>query len=145
MLASLTLLAAFFQRTDWLMQLAERAALRLNGGRVVSTLWGVAATVFCLLAAAVLLKILALLGVLALTAGLLLASLGLGTAAVWLGGKISDISESLETDTLPCLRFGLWTLLPASMLPYAGWLLVLLCLAAGIGAVLETLVSRREE
>ena len=146
-LAALTLLATFFQKTDLAVSLAERAARRLDQGRAIPTLWGVAATALCLVGMAVLFstKVLALLGVLVLATGLALASLGTATVAVWLGGKIAEAAGSLDTNTLSCLRLGLWTLLSASMLPYVGWLLVLLGLASGVGAVLETLVTRGGE
>ena len=116
-----------------------------NCWRDASTLWGIAAAVFCILASAVLFstKILALLGVLMLAAGLILASLGLAAIAVWLGGKVSEVAGSLESDTLSCLKGGLAVLLLASLLPYIGWLLVLFALASGIGATLETLTARK--
>ena len=145
MLSTLALLTAFLGRTDWLLRLGEQGARRLEEGRTVTALWGLAATLFCLLAAAVLFstKILALLGLLMLAAGLILASFGLGTIAVWLGRRISEAAGSLETEMLPCLRLGLGTLLLASLLPYAGWLLVMLGLAMGVGAVMEVLTERR--
>ncbi len=143
-LSTLALLTAFLGRSSWLMQLAEQGAQRLEGGRAVPALWGLAATLFCLLAAAVLFstKILALLGLLILASGLTVAGLGLGAVAVWLGRRISEAAGLSETKMLICLRLGLGTLLLASLLPYAGWLLVLLSLAMGVGAVLELLTER---
>ena len=145
-LAALALLAAMLQRADLLVRLTERSASRLDKGQTVPTLWGVAAAALCLFAIAALFatKVLALLGVFVLAASLILAGLGTGAVARWLGGKIADAAGALDTDTLPCLQLGFWTLLSASMLPYVGWLLVLLGLASGIGAVLEVLVMRRE-
>jgi hypothetical protein len=139
------LLAAFFQRIDICLQLVERSAARLEGRRLIPTLWGIAAAIVCVVAAALLIstKILALLGVFVLGLGLVAASLGLGAAALWLGTKIFDISETGEVSSRSSLKLGLITLLLASFLPYVGWLLVLVALASGIGAVLEYLVMRR--
>ena len=117
----------------------------MEQGRAVPTLWGLAATVFLLALAAVLFstKVLALLGILVLVAALALAGLGLGVAALGLGQRIQDACGSLTAEPLDGLKLGLWALLLASVLPFAGWLLVGLALAAGIGAVLELLVTRR--
>ena len=144
-LASVVLLAALFQRMDMCLQLVERSAARLEGRRLIPTLWGIAAAIVCVVAAALLIstKILALLGVVVLSLGLVAASLGLGAAALWLGTRIAEAAETGEPGSLPSLKLGLVTLLLAALLPYAGWLLVLLALAAGIGAGLECLVVRR--
>lgn len=88
-------------------------------------------------------KVLALLGALLLILVLALASLGLGAAALSLGRRLAEAAGSFETETLSALRFGLWALLVASFLPFLGWALVLLAIASGIGAVLETLAARR--
>ena len=144
-LASFALLSVSLGRAETLARLGERAASRLDQGRAIPTLWGVAATVFLLALAAVLFstKVLALLGVLALAVCLGLAGLGLGVAALGLGQRIHDACGSLTSEPHDGLRLGLWALLLASILPFVGWLLVGLALAAGIGAVLELLVSRR--
>lgn len=107
-------------------------------------LWGLAAALLVLLLCGVLFKIhaLALLGVLVLASGLALASLGLGAAALSLGLRLTDALGAMDTETLPALRLGLWTLLLASGVPFVGWLLVLLALASGVGAVLETFLTR---
>ena len=127
------------------MGLIERSSSGLEGRRLIPTLWGIAAAVVCIVGAAVLFatKILALLGVAVLSFGLVLASLGLGAAALWLGTRIAEAAGAGELGFLPGLRVGLVSLLLAALLPYVGWLLVLLALAAGIGAVLESLVVRR--
>lgn len=108
------------------------------------TLWGLAATLLILILAVVLFQthVLALLGILVLLIGLALASLGLAAAALSLGQRLTDALAPLDMDMLPTLRLGLWTLLLAAFVPFAGWLLVLLALASGIGAVLETLLTR---
>lgn len=127
-----------------LARLGERAAARLDGGRVVPTLWGLAASLLVLLLCGVLFSrhALAFLGVAVLAAGLTLASLGLGAAALSLGLRLTDALGTLEMETLPALRLGLWTLLLASGVPFIGWLVVLLVLASGVGATLETLLMR---
>lgn len=144
-LASFALLVFVFGRAESLARLAERAATRLELGRAVPTLWGLAAIIFLLAASVVLFstKVLALLGLLLLTVGLAVISLGLGVAALALGQRLLDALGTLETETLPALRLGLWTLFLASFLPFLGWLLVLLCIASGVGALLEILTARR--
>ena len=136
---------AFFQRLDLCLQLVDRSASRLEGRRLVPTLWGIAAAIVCVAAAALLIstKILALLGVFVLGLGLVAASLGLGAAALWLGRRIAEAADTGELGSLSGLRVGLFSLLLASLLPYVGWILVLVALAAGIGSVLECLVVRR--
>ena len=108
------------------------------------TLWGLAAALLVLILAIVLFKshALALLGVAVLVSGLVLASLGLGVAALSLGAALTDALSTMDMETLPALRLGLWTLLLASCIPFVGWLLVLPALASGIGATLETLLTR---
>ena len=54
-------------------------------------------------------------------------------AALSLGARLLDALGTLETETLPALRLGLWTLFLASFLPFLGWLLVLLCYRFGCG------------
>lgn len=141
-LAALCLLALLLGRAPPLARLGERAAARLDGGRVVPTLWGLAAALLVLILCGVLFSrhALALLGVVVLVSGLVLASLGLGVAALSLGLRLTDALRAMDTETLPALRLGLWTLLLASGIPLLGWLLVLLALASGIGATLETLI-----
>lgn len=121
-----------------------RAAERLERGRTVPTLWGLAAALLILILSGILFQhhAVALLGVLVLVSGFVLASLGLAAAALSLGQRLMEAVASLETELLPILRLGLWALLLAAFVPFAGWLLVLLALASGIGAVLETLVTR---
>lgn len=141
------LLAVAFGRGEPLARLGERAAARLDQGRAVPTLWGVAACLFVLLAAAALFstKVLALLGALILLAGLALAGLGMGVAALSLGLRLAEAGGLFETEALTALRLGLWTLFLAACLPFLGWLLVLSAIASGVGAVLETLVSGRKK
>lgn len=143
-LAVLAVLSVAVGRMEPLARLGERATSRLDAGRAVPTLWGLAATVFLLALSAVLFstKVLALMGVLVLIACLALAGLGLGAAALSLGQRLGDASGALTTETPDAIRLGLWTLLLASVLPFLGWLLVGLALASGVGAVLETLMAR---
>ena len=143
-LCTLGLLALSLGRAAPLARLGERAAARLDGGRIVPTLWGLAAALLVLILCGVLFRAhsLALLGVAVLASGVALASLGLGVAALSLGLRLTDALSTMDMETLPALRLGLWTLLLASAVPFVGWLLVLLALAAGIGATLETLLTR---
>jgi hypothetical protein len=143
-LSALALLSLLLGRAAPLSALGERAAARLDGGRVLPTVWGMAAALLVLILSSVLFKThaLALLGVIVLLSGLGLASLGTGVAALSLGLRLMDALTTMDMETLPALRLGLWTLLLASCVPLLGWLLVLLALASGIGAVLETLLRR---
>lgn len=144
-LCALGLLALLFRRAVPLAQFGERAAVRLDSGRVLPTLWGIAAALLVLILSVVLFKthVLALLGVLVLLSGLALASVGTGVAALSLGLGLTDALTTTDMEMLPALRLGLWTLLLASGVPFLGWLLVLLALASGIGATLETLLTRK--
>ena len=144
-LSMLGLLALLLGRAVLLVRLGERAVARLDRGRIVLPLWGMAAALLVLILCGVLFNIhvLALLGVVVLVAGLILASLGLGVAALSLGPRLSDALGIMDAETLPALRLGFWTLLLASGVPFIGWLLVLLALASGIGATLETLLTRK--
>jgi len=143
-LCALGLLALLLGRAAPLARLGERASARLDGGRVVPTLWGLAAALLVLILCGVLFNrhALALLGLLILVSGLVLASLGTGVAALSLGLRLTDALTTMDMETLPALRLGLWTLLLTSCVPFIGWLLVLLALASGIGATLETLLTR---
>ena len=143
-LATLALAAGALGRLDTLLRLGTRAAARLEMDRTIPVLWGLAAGLGVFLLAAVLFntKVLALLGLAVLVIGFSIAALGLAAAALFVGTRLADAFTSLEADTFSVLRAGLWTLTLASAVPFAGWLLVVLALAAGIGAVLETLVVR---
>lgn len=143
-LSALVLLALLLGRAAPLARLGERAAAQLDGGRIVPTLWGLAAALLVLILCGALFSVhaLGLLGVAVLASGLVLASLGTGVAALSLGLRLTDALGAMEMETLPALRLGLWTLLLASCVPFVGWLLVLLALASGVGATLETLLTR---
>lgn len=143
-LAVLALLALLLDRLPALTQVGMRAAARLEASRLIPTLWGLAAGLLVFLLAAVLFNShsLALLGVLVLAFGLALSGLGLAVAALSAGTKLLEAFDLIETDPLNTLRLGLWCLVLAAGVPFAGWLLTLFALASGIGAVLETLVGR---
>lgn len=143
-LAALGLLAALLGRVPAGLNGGQRAAARLERGGAALPLWGLAAALFGLALAAVLVNIhpIALLGVLVFAAVLCLGALGLGVAAQSLGGRLDGGPG--EPDTFAALRRGLWVLLLSAAVPFAGWLLVLLALAAGVGAVLDTLVTRTD-
>lgn len=143
-LAVLALAATASGRLDTLLRLGTRASARLDTGRITPTLWGLAAGLGIFLLAAVLFntKVLTLLGLAVLLAGFSAAALGLAAAALSVGIRLSDVFASSESETFGALRIGLWTLLLASAVPFAGWLLVLLALASGTGAALEMLVAR---
>ncbi len=140
----LTLAALLGGRSDALARLGMRAAARLEGPRIIPALWGLAASLLVFLLAVALFKThaLAVLGVLVLAAGSCLAGLGLVAAALWTGTRLSEAIPLPLTETPGALRLGWWTLGLAAAVPVAGWLLALLALACGTGAVLETLVMR---
>ncbi len=142
--AVLMLAALLGGRSDALARLGMRAAGRLEAARTIPLLWGLAAGLLIFLLAAALFKthMLALLGALVLVSGFGLAGLGLLAAALSTGTRLSDAFALPDGDTVGTLRLGLWTLGLATAVPVAGWLLALLALASGMGAVLETLVMR---
>ena len=131
-------------RLEALTQFGARAATRLETGRAIPALWGLAAGVLVFLLAAVLFNThtFALLGALVLAAGLSLAGLGFAVAALSVGTRLTEAFASLECESLGALRLGLWLLGLAAGVPFAGWFFVLLALACGIGSVLETLFGR---
>ena len=144
-LTTLALAALLIGRLGALTQLGTRAAARLEINRLIPTLWGLAAGLLIFLLDAILFNThsLALLGIVVLVIGLALAGMGLAATGLSIGTRVSEAFDLLETETLGALKLGLWSLLLTSAVPFAGWLLGLLMLASGIGAVLETLVVRK--
>lgn len=144
-LASLAVLAAGIGRLPLLTTPIEQAVLRLERARVLPIFWGAAAAALFATALGILSKIpaLGLLNILLLVFALALAGLGLGAAAIWLGSALCQSVDSDRADTLAYLQTGLITLLAVSFLPVVGWTLAGLALAAGTGAVVEALVTRR--
>jgi hypothetical protein len=144
-LAVLTLAALLLGRLPALIRLGTQASAKLERSRLFPALWGLAASLLLFLLAAVLFhgKTFALLGLLVLMAGLVLAGLGSAVAALSVGTRLTDALGLLETGHFDALRLGFWVFGFASAVPFAGWLLVLSLLASGVGAVLETLVTRK--
>ena len=143
-LAVVLLIAWGMRRQDPLLSLGERARQRLDRGRTLPTLWGLSASVL-IFAVSVLLfhtHVLALLGVLLLAAGLGLAGGGLAVTAWAVGDDLEGASGSRHDDGVSSLRLGLAVLFLASWLPIIGWLAAALAAAAGLGAVLEALLTR---
>lgn len=127
------------------LRAGERAAARWERGGAALLLWGLAASVLGLVLAAILVNVhaVALLGILVFAAVLILGALGLGVAAFSVGARLGDAAGSEGGgEMLASVRLGLWSLLLSALVPFVGWLLVLLALASGVGAVLDTLVTR---
>ena len=144
-LAVVVLTAALMRRAGAPMILVERAARRLERGRLVPTLWGLSAGMLVVVLSGSLLDKgeLALLGVMIAAVGLVCAGLGVGAAGLAFGRDIFTALGSEDPEPACCLRLGLGALFCAVFLPVIGWLLVGLVLAAGIGAVLEAALVRR--
>lgn len=139
------MVAALTRRLGALVVLVERAARRLERGRVVPTLWGFSAGLLVLILTASLFRFpaLALLGIVVAALGLILVGLGVGAAAVVLGRDLLGALGSEDGDPASCMRFGFAALFYTVFLPVIGWLLVGLAVAAGTGAVLEAALVRR--
>ncbi len=139
--ACVLIVGAWSRRVDRLRALEARARARCGRDRALPMLWGVSAGALVFALSALLLQIhpLALFGVLLLTAGAGILSLGLIVAACVVGDALSSDGAGGPRRSL---GVGLAVLLAASCLPYAGWLLCLLAVATGTGAVLESLVGR---
>lgn len=146
-LATTALAAAGTGRVRALAALEARAVGRLERGRALPTLWGLSAGVLLFTGGAVLSNrpALALLGVLVLLAGLVLAGLGVGAASIVLGRALLGALDPAVTSTLACLRIGLGVFFGAAFLPFVGWALVGLAAASGLGALLEALFERRND
>jgi hypothetical protein len=145
-LASVALLAAAFRRAGTLAAFTDRAARRLERGRALPTLWGLSVAVLLVVALAILGSVPAL-GLLTLTVlvlSLTLLALGTGAAAITIGRDLHEaFSVTDPGDDLVCLRTGVAAFFLAAILPVAGWLLVLLALASGVGAIVEALLTQR--
>lgn len=142
-LALVSLVAVAAGRMDSLAALGERAGRRLERGRLLPTLWGIAGAVLLIAASAVLGHVKLLSALFPLVA-LVLLGMGTGAAALALGRDLTRAFGSLDADALPCLRLGLTVLFLATIVPFLGWLVVLLFLASGLGAIIECLLVRRE-
>ena len=132
------------RRHEALITVGDGARRRLERGRALPTLWGLSASVLIFAASALLVRthILALLGVALLAAGVALISLGIAVAAGAVGGDVAPALGQDASDVLATLRLGLWMLFLAAWLPVLGWIAVILAGASGLGAMLETLLTR---
>lgn len=145
-LAAVALLASGSGRLERLTALAARAADRLARPHALLTLWGLAAVVLlaALISALSPVKALAAVNLILLVGALMLLALGLGASALTIGRAVSDAlrPDSSSDDTLAALRLGFAVLLLASAVPFLGWVLALLALGSGVGAILEGLARR---
>ena len=144
-LALFVLLLVSLRRLDRLAALGARAGDRLERGGPLPTLWGLAAGALIFAATGVLFgtKVLALLGVVALLAGIVLLGLGLAVAGLRVGRALAEATEGVAGEDGRALGLGLATLFLASLVPFLGWVAVILAVASGVGAVLEALFSRQ--
>lgn len=138
-----TLAAAGLGRLDRGAAAVEQARMRLEQQRALPMLWGLSAGVLAFAVCVLLVRIhaLFLLALLLLLVSLTVIGLGLIVAAYALGGAIASAAGE-SPRPLASVRLGLTLLLLVSCLPYLGWLLTLLALAAGTGTVLEELLVR---
>lgn len=146
-LAVFVLFLTALRRADRVAALGARAGDRLERGGLLPTLWGLAAGILIFAATAVLFgtKILALLGVFVLFSGIVLLGLGLAVAALRVGRTLAEALDQTPGEDVRALRLGLSTLFLAAFVPFVGWIGVGLAVASGVGAVLETLFSRRDD
>jgi hypothetical protein len=146
-LAVLYLIAASVRRQEWLVGLAQSASVEVGRGKVVYTLWGILAEILLISAGLLLTKVpqAGLLVVLVWFFALALAGLGAGVAAFVAGRRLHAELAGGEITPLSALGIGLRVLFTASALPFIGWIVVLLLMAHGIGAVLTASAQGRVE
>jgi hypothetical protein len=143
-LAAFSLIAMALGRFGNLVNVTRRAAERLERSRLFPTLWGLSATVLLFVIAVVLFKtkVLGLLGLVVLVSGLILVSIGSGVNALRVGRQIAFQIGRGDEDDLSLLKIGMGVLFVTASIPIVGWIIAILETAAGIGAVLETLLNR---
>lgn len=146
------IVSGFSGRLPRLTRLIDRASLRLESRRRrgFSILWGVSAMLMLLVVGGALMSVksIALLGVLVSGTALVLGGIGTAAAALALGrgfGDGLDGDDGVSASPTARLVLGLATLLAAVFVPFAGWLLGSVGVAAGVGAVLDVLFARRHE
>jgi hypothetical protein len=145
-LAMVAVIAAGLGRLEGLTGLGTRAARRLEQGFVVPTLWGICAllVIFALTAVLFATKVLGFLGLIVILLAFCFTGLGTAVAGAVYGRGLAVNLGSLETDDLANMRLGLWILFLASVIPFVGWLFVFLAVAGGLGAVLQSLSTKKE-
>ena len=143
-LSAAAMIAAAFGLLDRLTAPISRAIDRLEHKRALPVLWGLSFTVLMLAVCAVLINIkpLALLGVLTALAGVIIVGLGVCVAAIRFGRDLAITLGRLGSDDLTALKLGLTLFLGVAVLPFIGWILIILAAAAGIGALLEAWLVR---
>ncbi len=145
-LAAVAAVLAIVGRLDSVVAAALGAQERLRRSWIIPVAWGLSASVLVIAASVVLLKtkVLALAAVALLAAGMILLGLGVAAGALSIGGRILEATGEYERPPLDHLRTGLWTLLVSAVCPLLGWLAAMVAAFAGIGAVLETIVTREK-
>jgi hypothetical protein len=143
-IAAVAAILAVIGRLDAVAATALRAQERLQQSWTMPLAWGAAAAILVIVAAVILFKtkVLALIGVALLAAGILLLGLGTVAGALTVGGRLLESSGEYDRQPLDHLRIGLWTLLAGAVCPLLGWLAALAAALAGTGAVLEAIVTR---
>ncbi len=133
------LVAVLFETDKRLLSMLDDAAERISARRFPLTIWGIASFVLLVALALLMSKIHGILAVVVAIFGLIVIALGLAAACFRAGSRLT------ETD-VPLARFstGLWLTLGASAVPFAGWIFAAIAISAGIGGVLESLISRRK-
>lgn len=142
--ASLCVVLALSRRLDSIASVALKGQERLQETWAAPMAWGLAALVLVLAASAIFFKVkaLALLGVALVAVGAVLLGLGLATGALAVGSRLLEAAGDFDRTPIDHLRVGLLTLIVAAICPFVGWIAVGLTGLAGIGAVLEAIVTR---
>jgi hypothetical protein len=145
-IAVVYLAAVGVHRQDSLVMLARGAADRLMNGRATYVLWGLLAEILLVSAGAIVarFKILALLTIFLFFLAVALAGLGALVAAFATGRRFQTELSSDPHQPVGSLGVGLLIFLIAVAVPVAGWIVIILATAAGIGATLSTLAQGDE-
>jgi hypothetical protein len=86
-------------------------------------------------------KPLALIGVALLFLGIVFAGAGVCVAGLTIGRRVQAVFAQEESD-IRAFQYGLWLLVIGAIFPFAGWIVVLLVTAGGIGSLMATIVAR---
>ena len=122
----------------------REAACALPAKRVIHTIWGILLELLIVSICVLLFKMgkpLALIGVALLFLGIVFAGAGVCVAGLTIGRRVQAVFAQEESD-IRAFQYGLWLLVIGAIFPFAGWIVVLLVTAGGIGSLMATIVAR---
>ncbi len=142
-LAVVYLAAASVRKQEGLVNLTHTAANRLAKGSALYTLWGILAELLLVSAGAILANVthIALLVMFAGLIAVALAGLGACVSAYATGRRLHAELSGGEIDGGRALGQGLTLFFCAVALPVAGWIVIALMAANGVGAVLAAAIQ----